>query len=251
MKRTITKPGSPNFYHQLMSVEIENQNWFIADDVTTILELQDPVEVIDTLEDEERFTTTIFKDGKEQSVNLVSESGLYALIFKSDTERAKKFRKWVTGQVLPLIRVRGYYTTKRLEIPNFVLRFNDNWDRVDKGYFSVLSELFIRLYGRFEKEGYHLPNKAFTGKDMRPDISVALHFDKFLEENHPQLAGDYKMYPHRLPSGQEIEVKQYKNRLLPIFIEFVDEKWIPDHAFPYFEKRDKKALAYLPKLVKK
>ncbi len=116
-----------------------------------VLELGNPNEVWDTLDIEERFDTEMFREGVKRNVSLISESGLYRLIFKSTTDSAKKFRKWVTNQVLPLIRVRGYYISRRLEIPNFVIRFNDNWGRVEPGYFSVLSELFIRLYGRFEK----------------------------------------------------------------------------------------------------
>lgn len=184
-----------------------------------------------------------------QNVNLISESGLYALIFRSNTPNAVKFRKWVTNQVLPLIRVRGYYSTKRLEIPNFVIRFNDNWDRVPPGYFSVLSELFIRLYGRFEQEGYIIPNKALDGKEIRPDISVSLHFEKYLENKFPQYNQEFKIYKHRLPNGKEVDVKSYSNYLLPVFIEFIDEYWLPQHAYEYFEKRDKKALKYLPKLL--
>ncbi|WP_198515625.1 BRO family protein [Ulvibacter sp. MAR_2010_11] len=201
--RTVSKKPL-NYFQQLMSVEIDNQIWFVADDVTKILELNDPVEVLDSLDENERICSEIFRDGKKKTVNLVSESGLYALIFRSDTTSAKRFREWVTNQVLPLIRIRGYYTTKRLEIPNFVIRFNDNYDRIATGYFSVLTELFIRLYGRFEKLGYLIPNKALTGKQMHPEVSVGLHFDDYLEKNFPKSKDDYTLYQHRLPNGKEI-----------------------------------------------
>lgn len=248
--KTTTKQNKPlNYFQQLMSVEIDNQIWFVADDVTRILELKDPVEVLDSLDDNERFSSEIFRNGKTQNMNLISESGLYALIFRSNTEGAKRFRKWVTNQVLPLIRVRGYYTTKRLEIPNFVIRFNDNYDRIAPGYFSVLTELFIRLYGRFEKLGYHIPNKAMTGKQMRPEVSVGIHFDNYLEKNFPKSKEDYKRYPHRLPNGKEIKVKQYQNHLLPAFIKFLDEVWIKKYAYEYFKERDPKALEFLPQLL--
>ena len=108
--------------------------------------------------------SVITTSGQNRSVNLVNESGLYALIFRSKKPTAKKFRKWITKEVIPAIRKTGGYGINRLETPNFVIRFNDNWDRTDRGYFSVISELFIRLYGRFEKVGYLIPNKAFDGK---------------------------------------------------------------------------------------
>tara|TARA_R100000935_G_scaffold15425_2_gene30769 strand:- start:2722 stop:3477 length:756 start_codon:yes stop_codon:yes gene_type:complete len=249
MKTVATQNKPLNYFQQLRSVEIDNQIWFVADDVTSILQLKDLIEVLDSLDENERLSSEIFRDGKTQNVNLISESGLYALIFRSDTEGAIKFRKWVTDQVLPLIRVRGYYTTKRLEIPNFVIRFNDNYDRIAPGHFSVLTELFIRLYGRFERLGYHIPNKALTGKQMRPEVSVGIHFDNYLEKNFPKSKEDYKLYSHRLPNGKEIQVKQYKNHLLPAFIKFLDEVWIKKYAYYYFKDRDPKALEFLPKLL--
>ncbi|MBQ4819707.1 Bro-N domain-containing protein [Aquimarina sp. MMG016] len=246
----ITKKETPNYFQQFPSIKIKEQVWFIAEDVIRILKLnEDFTEILDTLDKEERFSKRLTRNGKRQFVELISESGLYALLFKSDTENAKKFRKWVTNQVLPHIRTRGYYSSKRFEIPNFVIRFNDNWDRVDSGYFSVLSELFIRLYGRFEQKGYILPSKALDGKEMRPDISASFHFEKYLEERYPQYNKEYKTYPHRLPDGRIIEVKQYHNHLLPVFIEFIDKQWLQKYAKEYFEKRDPNALQYLPKLI--
>lgn len=251
MQNKVLPQEELNYFQQLTSIEIDNQIWFIAEDVAQILELKGPSEVLDILDDDERNSAEIYRDGSLKSMNLISESGLYALIFRSDTANAVKFRKWVTNQVLPLIRVRGYYTSKRLEIPNFVIRFNDNWSRVEKGYFSILSELFIRLYGRFEHEGYTLPSRALNGKEMRPDISVANHFDDYLREKYPYERENFKTYKHRLPNGKEVEAKQYPNNILPIFIDFVDNEWFPKHAYDYFKERDAKALDYLPKLLKK
>jgi len=251
MKSEVLPQEELNYFQQLTSIEIDNQIWFVADDVAQIVELQDPKEVLDVLDEDERNTGEIYRDGGLKSMNLISESGLYALIFRSGTKNAVQFRKWVTNQILPLIRVRGYYTSKRLEIPNFVIRFNDNWNRVEKGYFSVLSELFIRLYGRFEHEGYMFPSRALNGKEMRPDISVANHFDTYLEENYPDEKEHFKTYKHRLPNGMEVEAKQYRNNLLPIFIDFVDNEWLPKYAHEYFKERDAKALEYLPRLMRK
>lgn len=249
MKTAIVKQGG-NYFQQLTSIEIDHQIWFNIEEVVKILELGNPKEVWSSLDTKERFATELMLNGINRSVNLISESGLYSLIFKSTTTSAKKFKKWVTSHVLPLIRERGYYTTKRLEIPNFVIRFNDNWDRVTPGYFSVLSELFIRLYGRFEQEGYLLPSHALDGREIRPDISVAIHFDTYLKEKFPQYNRESKTYTHRLQNGKEIEVKQYRNHLLPVFIDFIDKQWLPKHAYQYFESRDKDALAYLPKLIR-
>ena len=217
MTKKVLHQEELNYFQQMTSIEIDNQIWFVSDDVEQILELKDPFIVLDTLDEDERNTAEIYRDGSLKLMNLISESGLYALIFRSDTVNARKFRKWITNQVLPLIRVRGYYTSKRLEIPNFVIRFNDNWNRVNKGYFSVLSELFIRLYGRFEHEGYTLPSRALNGREMRPDISVANYFEDFLREKYPNEKENFKTYKHRLPNGKEVEVKQYPNTPKPLY----------------------------------
>ena len=184
-----------------------------------------------------------------RGVNLVNESGLYNLVFRSKKEGAKKFRKWITKVVIPAIRKTGTFGINRLETPNFMIRFNDNWDRTDKGCFSVVSELFIRLYGKFEKVGYLIPNKALTGREIRPDVSVGKGFSLFLKELYPDLADSWTYYMHKFPDGSEFKARQYRNDLLSIFIEYVDDYWMPSCAAKYLGDRDKKALEYLPKLL--
>ena len=138
--------------------------WFVAPDVCKTLGIQNATQALKSLDDDEKLPYVLHRAGQKRKINLVSESGLYALIFKSSKPEAKKFRRWVTKEVIPAIRKTGAYGINRLETPNFVVRFNENWDRTDKGYFSVISELFIRLYGKFEQLGYQIPNKAFDRK---------------------------------------------------------------------------------------
>lgn len=233
----------------LTTIQIEGEVWFIASEVCKLLAIQNVPRAVSSLDDDEKLLYQIRIAGQLRKVNIVSESGLYALVFQSKKPSAKQFRKWVTKEVIPSIRKTGSFGINRLETPNFIVRFNDNWDRTDKGYFSVISELFIRLYGRFEKVGYMIPNKAFTGKEIRPDVSVGRKFSIFLQKNHPELQDKFKMYPHKFPDGNEVDARQYENNLLPLFIKFVDEIWIPECATSYFKTRDPIALDYMPKLL--
>lgn len=234
----------------LTAIDIDGDAWFVASEVCALLGIKNPRDAVSSLDDDEK-SSVVISDGTSGNPNktIISESGLYALVFKSKKESAKRFRKWITKEVIPAIRKTGSYGINRLETPNFVVRFNDNWDRTDKGYFSVVSELFIRLYGRFEQIGYQIPNKAFTGKEIRPDVSVGLLFSKFLKEKHPEHSNSFKMYNHIFPNKMEVEARQYKNELLPIFIKFIDDHWIPKNALGYFKERDPLALDYLPKLL--
>lgn len=234
----------------LTTLEIKGEVWFVANEVCKLLDIKNTSDAVSRLDDDEK-STIVITDGTSGNPNksIISESGLYALIFRSSKPSAKQFRKWVTKEVIPAIRKKGSYGINRLETPNFVIRYNDNWDRTEKGHFSVISELFIRLYGRFERAGYQIPNKAFTGKEIRPDTSVGLLFSTYLKANHPEMASMYKLYSHKFPSGLEVEARQYKNELLPIFIFFVDNHWMPNNAERYFQERDPVALDYLPKLL--
>ena len=135
----------------LTTIDINGEAWFIASEVCKLLDIKNSRDAVSTLDDDEK-SSVAFTDGTSGNPNktIISESGLYALVFKSKKPSAKKFRKWVTKEVIPAIRKTGSYGINRLETPNFVVRFNDNWDRTDKGFFSVISELFVRLYGKFE-----------------------------------------------------------------------------------------------------
>lgn len=88
---------------------------FVAKDVCENLELGNSRQAIASLDEDEKVTLTssnvINRDIRlpNRGLQFVTESGLYALIFKSQKQAARKFRKWVTGEVLPSIRRHGRY----------------------------------------------------------------------------------------------------------------------------------------------
>lgn len=87
-----------------------NQVWFCAKDVCDILGLKNPSMAVDNLDEDERDNLSDSDAvGRKKDMIFVSESGLYALIFKSNKPEAIKFRKWVTKEVLPQIRRQGFY----------------------------------------------------------------------------------------------------------------------------------------------
>jgi prophage antirepressor-like protein len=236
-------------FNDMTTVEIDGNIWFVAADVCAVLDIKNPTSAIGTLDDDEKFVAEVTRGGQLRKVNLINESGLYNLVFKSTKTGAKKFRKWVTKEVIPSIRKTGSYSVSPVAMPNFMTRFHDNSDRTEKGRFSVISELFIRLYGSFEKIGYLIPDKAYTGKEIRPDVSVGMGFSKFLQTYHPSVCSNYTMYMHKFPNGLEFSARQYSNDLLPLFINYVEDHWMPASAAAYFGERDQKALEYLPKLL--
>lgn len=87
----------------------EDGVWFVAKDVCAALGLENPSKVLTALEQDEKGITNADTLGGKQQLLIVSESGMYALVFKSRKASAKAFRKWVTQEVLPAIRLTGRY----------------------------------------------------------------------------------------------------------------------------------------------
>ena len=83
---------------------------FVAIDICNALQHSNPRKAIkDLVDPEDLIKSEIETNGGRQTVNCVNESGLYALIFGSKLESAKRFKRWVTSEVLPAIRRNGQY----------------------------------------------------------------------------------------------------------------------------------------------
>ncbi|WP_259320996.1 BRO family protein [Phocaeicola plebeius] len=93
---------------------INSEPWFVAKDVCEVLEHSNHKMAIKSLDEDEVSSVYLIDTmGRKQETKVVSESGLYSLIFQSRKAEAKKFRKWVTSEVLPSIRKKGYYGIKK------------------------------------------------------------------------------------------------------------------------------------------
>lgn len=83
--------------------------WFALTDVCEILGLGNPSRVAARLDDDEKGVTKSYTLGGSQEILIVSEPGLYNVIFQSRKPEAKAFQRWVTHEVLPSIRKYGFY----------------------------------------------------------------------------------------------------------------------------------------------
>ena len=100
-----------NFNESQVRLLIDNQGnpWWIAAEVCMILNLSNPTEAIRNLDEDEKSTLRVTEGGPER--NIISESGLYSLILRSNKPEAKKFKRWITHEVIPSIRKTGHYGT--------------------------------------------------------------------------------------------------------------------------------------------
>lgn len=111
------------------SILIDGEPWFVGKDVASSLGYSNHRKaLLDHVDGEDKLDGVTIRDpiGRGQKPIFISESGLYSLILSSKLERAKKFKRWVTAEVLPSIRKHGAYMTKSvleqvLENPELVL----------------------------------------------------------------------------------------------------------------------------------
>lgn len=102
---------------QVRTIEIENEPYFVGKDVAEILGYTNtPKAIRDHVDEEDKLTERIVLSGQNREVIIINESGLYSLILSSKLPNAKKFKRWVTSEVLPAIRkYGGYLTEQKLE----------------------------------------------------------------------------------------------------------------------------------------
>lgn len=97
-------------FGQIRTVVIDGEPWFVGKDVAGALEYKDEFGALKKhVLDEDKLLCQIDSAGQKREVTVINESGLYALIFGSKLDSAKKFKHWVTAEVLPSIRKTGRY----------------------------------------------------------------------------------------------------------------------------------------------
>lgn len=97
-------------FGDIRTVTIENEPWFVGKDVAEALGYSEPRSAVSKKIDEaDRGVAEMETPSGKQNMTIINESGLYALIFGSKLESAKRFKHWVTSEVLPAIRKTGSY----------------------------------------------------------------------------------------------------------------------------------------------
>lgn len=163
-------------FGEVRTALVNDEPMFCLIDICKALEMSNPTMVAQRLDDDERTKLDL---GRQGETNFITESGLYAVILRSDKPNAKKFRKWVTSEVLPSIRKTGSYQ-KKLS-PQEMMRIqlgmlDDVSDRVSKlentmnidyGQQKVLNDLVsarvIKILGGKNSNAYkEISRKVFA-----------------------------------------------------------------------------------------
>ncbi|MCG1491713.1 phage antirepressor [Staphylococcus epidermidis] len=109
------------------TLSIDGEPYFVGKDVADILGYSNSRKaLLDHVDEEDKLTSRIVTAGQNRNQTLINESGLYSLIFSSKLESAKRFKRWVTSEVLPAIRKHGIYATdsvieRTLKDPDYII----------------------------------------------------------------------------------------------------------------------------------
>jgi len=94
---------------EVRSTVINGEPWFVAKDVCDVLELTNSRMAVERLDEDEKGVSSTDTLGGTQNLTIVNESGLYSLILGSRKPEAKQFKRWITHEVIPMIRKTGGY----------------------------------------------------------------------------------------------------------------------------------------------
>lgn len=196
-------------FGEIRTVTIDNEPWFVGKDVAEALGYLKARNAISVhVSDEDKKDAPIQgAQGGTQNMTIINESGLYALIFGSKLESAKRFKRWVTSEVLPSIRKTGSY--QRLMSPEEMMRVQlgmidnigdrvsklENTMNIDYGQQRVLerevAKVVIDALGGKDSNAYHeIGKKVFAecNHDVKDFFNVnsrnnipRLKFDKAVE----------------------------------------------------------------------
>jgi len=128
--------------HPVRVVTRNGEPWFVAADVCAALTIGNPTDALKRLDSDEQALDSIegLTRGND-NVNLVSESGMFSLTLGSRKPEARRFKKWVTSEVLPSIRKTGFYGTLSNPIMNMIVQQAIQYDKLEQQQKELASQL--------------------------------------------------------------------------------------------------------------
>lgn len=112
-------------FGQIRTVMKDGEPWFVLADVCRALEISNSRMVAGRLDSDELMSVKLTSGGQRREMTVINESGLYAVIIRSDKPQAQSFRKWLTSEVLPTIRRTGGYVSNADMFVDEYLSFAD------------------------------------------------------------------------------------------------------------------------------
>ena len=235
-------------FGKIRTVTIDNEPWFVGKDVAEALgygkgkSLNNAIN--NHVDNEDKGVTEMMTPGGEQKMTTINESGLYALIFGSKLESAKRFKHWVTSEVLPTLRKTGSYEMPKKKQSNERLASVNNAVKIltpmlqAAGCNSKIQLLTAKSL--YEKAGVNLPITIEADQQYVDTVHIArqarLYFqssgkpaDKAVNEIIRRLDLSEDMYTETWESKGKWQgtVRKYAPEVIGMV-----KQWYADNGYP-------------------
>lgn len=204
-------------FGEVRTAVVNDEPMFCLIDICKALEIKNATDVAKRLDEDERTRLNL---GRQGETNFITESGLYAVILRSDKPNAKKFRKWVTSEVLPTIRKTGSYNKPMSTAEKIKLlaqgneELNERVEKVEDKLDSLENDM--PLYGcEIEELKNHISRRAISildGKNSEAYKDASIRGTVY-KDIYKQLKREY---------GYASSYKSLKHKYLADAHEFVD-----------------------------
>lgn len=239
-------------FGNIRTVTIDNEPWFVGKDVATALGYKNTKDALAThIEDCDRImgsqnATPSIKDsmGRSQYPTWINESGLYALIFGSKLESAKRFKHWVTSEVLPTLRKTGSYEMPKKKQSNERLASVNNAVKIltpmlqAAGCNSKIQLLTAKSL--YEKAGVNLPIMIEADQQYYDTVHIARQARLYYQSSGKPADKAVNEIIRRLDLSEELYTETWESKgnwqgavrkYAPQVIDMV-KQWYSDHGYP-------------------
>lgn len=224
--------------HEVRTVEIDGEPWFVGKDVATVLGYQNGSKALsDHVDEEDKLNNESLSSLGQRGGWLINESGLYSLILSSKLPNAKAFKRWVTSEVLPTIRKTGSYTYRRtnpneekalqIQEMNMRIRMSEQFLKLaeiettlSKNYRDILiSKSVEALAGEQLLPLPKVVQKTYSAKEVGEMLGVtAQRIGRIANLNNMKTDEFGEFYKDKSPySSKEVDVFRYNDKAVEQF----------------------------------
>lgn len=230
-----------NTFGEIRVIEIKEEPWFVGKDVAEKLGYKDTSDALKRhVDDEDKGVGEIPTPGGNQNMKIINESGLYSLILSSKLSTAKKFKHWVTRDVLPSIRKTGTYRSKKskcskdeseIKYMNAQARLKNARAREAKIYLEIAENVDIKeykqiMYSKATEELYGealipLPvanKKTYSATEIGKILGVSANKVGSLANAYNLKTDEYgiKVWDKAKHSNKQVTTFRYYENVIPI-----------------------------------
>jgi len=224
--------------NEVRTVQRDGEPWFVLKDVCQVLDLGSPHKVAERLDDDEKGRNLIPTPGGPQEMTVINESGLYAVILRSDKAEARPFRKWVTSEVLPSIRKTGHYEARPVTDYERLMADTENklaglrraefWERCSQQYEGTYRQV-LQAYATKELAGEfilplpRLPEKTYSAGEIGEKLGISGNRVGRLVKQHDLKTEEFGSWFNDKSrySGKEVQSFRYYESIVPVLAELI------------------------------